>query len=649
MTRRLIPLLGAAALATGALLPVAAHAAGPDRVTVAAAPDLPAGAVEVASTRAATDQQLIVTLDARDPAALAAAAKAVSDPSSASYRTFISPTTFTRRYAATDAQVAKVRSWLEGQGLTVGATPANHAYLPVSGDTAAVGKAFATSTHTYRAGGRTFTAPTSALTVPASMGDLVGGVVGLDRSRVLTTSNVRVDPPAASRAARTSAATDGNGCSAYYEQYVDSRAGKGKAPLDKPLSTVMCGYTPAQVGAARGIPATKATGKGRSIGITLWCNDPRIEADTNTWAKAVGSPTLKSGQYRLIQPAGGYDPLYCDDRDSGGVNGEQALDVQSIHGAAPDAKIVYSSASRPFDDALLTSINTLVTENQVDAITNSWGGEETTDAAVNDAYSQVFQQAALQGISVLFSSGDNGDNTGGDQTTTPPSADYPAANPWVTAVGGTSLGTGNTSGSKVTFETAWNTSRAIKRNDVWGAWTYRYGGGGGRSGYHAQPFYQKGVVPARFAGTIPKRAYPDLAGAADPYTGYLIGYHDADAASGNFTLGKIGGTSWSSPWTAGTLALATQKSGKRVGFLNPVIYGKGHAGLTDVAGNQLTRGFLQQVTVVGTDGVPFTAPGTVAVNAQSVQDQTLTSEKGYDNLTGFGVPTSTKAFIRGLR
>ncbi len=653
--KKTLTVMGAVALAAGTAttaLPASA-ATNSARKVVAHAVASPGTLIGAPNTRSTAS--FMVTLRPRNQAALEAFVKSASNPSSSSYRKFLTPGQFTSRYAATSADVAQVKKWLTSQGLTPGKVSPSRSYIEVRGTNADIQKAFATTIHSYRTGARTFTAPAKALTVPAAVGNLLAGVVGLDHSRVLHTTNVRTDEVKALQSTRlqalraTPSAKSGvsDACSRYYGEHTLPYIQKGKAPLARKLPGAMCGYTPQQMRAARGINKVASTGKGMKVGITLWCNDPRIFGDTNAWAKDLGFQRLKSNQYQVLKPAGGYNTDYCDNKDSGGVNGEQALDVQSIHGAAPDANIVYSSAAAPFDDALITSLHALVDGNKVDVITNSWGGGETTDAATNDAYSAVFTQAAAQGIPVLFSSGDYGDNSSGNQKKTPPSPDYPAANPWVTAVGGTSLGVTNASGSKVGWEQAWNTERSVLGGDTWGAWTYRYGGGGGTSNYHPQPYYQKGVVPTRFAGVDPHRVYPDLAGAADPYTGYLIGYHDEETNSGNFGLGKIGGTSWSSPWTAGTIALA----GKRVGFLNPLIYGKGHAGLTDIAGNQLRYGFELKATFVNKAKVPaaYTALTTVSVNSQNLQDQTLTSDRGYDNLTGFGVPTSTKSFLTALK
>ncbi|HWC23762.1 MAG TPA: S53 family peptidase [Flexivirga sp.] len=640
-----LALLGAVTLAAGALGGPAFATGAADKGRTVVADSVVSPGRSLGAAPAGAVEHFIVTFALRDQAGAEAFVRAVSDPTSPQHGKFLSPAQFTERFAASKPDIDKAVAWLRSQGLQTGAVPASRSYVQVSGSVAQVNKAFGTRMQRYLRNGHVVSAPARSVTVPSSVSGVVAGVIGLDQSRILHTTNTHTDEPTAQRSAAaktlsalgarpnaTSGASDA--CSSYYGQYHLPNIPNAASPLKGVQPGSLCGYTPQQVRAARGMTASN-TGQGMKVGITLWCNDPRIEADTNKWANTLGFQPLRTGQYKVIEPDLGYNPLYCDNQGSGGVNAEQALDVQSIHGAAPDANIIYSAASAPLDNALITSMYKLVNGNQVDAISDSWGGSESNDPITNGAYSRLFMQAAAQGISVLFSSGDYGDNTNGDQSTTAPSADYPAANPWVTAVGGTSLATGDASGSKVLFEQAWNTSSDLQQNDAWSGWQYRYGGGGGVSQYHAEPYYQQGVVPTQFTGADPHRVYPDMAGIGDPYTGYLIGFHDATTGN-NFSLEKIGGTSWSSPWTAGTLALV----GKRVGFLNPAIYGPGHAGLTDIKGNAMTHGFEYKTS--GTIA-------TVGINSQQVQDQTLVSQPGYDDMTGFGVPASTSAFVNALR
>ena len=143
---------------------------------------------------------------------------------------------------------------------------------------------------------------------------------------------------------------------------------------------------------------------------------------------------------------------------SNGWYGEETLDVEAVHAIAPDASIRYYGAASCFDDDLDAAIQQAM-DDGVDVITNSWGEPElAVSPASAHAESNMFVQAAATGISVLFSSGDDGDeaaNLGGTK-----SADLPAASPWATAVGGTSLGIA--AGGSIALETGWGTSKWSK-------------------------------------------------------------------------------------------------------------------------------------------------------------------------------------------
>ena len=145
-------------------------------------------------------------------------------------------------------------------------------------------------------------------------------------------------------------------------------------------------------------------------------------------------------------------------------------------------------------------------------VTNSWGddaGDLLDDVATRTAYDDLFMMADTTGISVLFSSGDNGDNFNLFGLS---SADYPPSSPYVTAVGGTSLKVG--ANGQQTGQLGWATGRSWKctanvvggipgcTKSAVGTWlpvTYDGGGGGFTSYDYTQPWYQAGVVPAALA------------------------------------------------------------------------------------------------------------------------------------------------------
>jgi kumamolisin len=190
----------------------------------------------------------------------------------------------------------------------------------------------------------------------------------------------------------------------------------------------------------------------------------------------------------------------------------------------------------------------------------SWGGAESTWTAQSlTAYDQAFQDAGLLGVTVCCASGDDGsaDNVSDGAA----HVDFPASSPNVLACGGTRL---ESSGGKISTEVVWNDGAGNGAS------------GGGVSDHFALPAWQAGanvpvsVNPAHFKG----RGVPDVAGDADPATGYQIEVDGQDAV--------FGGTSAVAPLWAALIALINAQLGKPVGFLNATLYAKGTSALRDI-------------------------------------------------------------------
>ena len=140
----------------------------------------------------------------------------------------------------------------------------------------------------------------------------------------------------------------------------------------------------------------------------------------------------------------------------------------------------------------------MVDENQVTIVSNSYGEPESAEALEDIvANEQAFQQGALQGITFFFSSGDNGDE---QATTGTLQADYPASDPYVTSVGGTS--TGIAADGSLAFQTGWGTQKYALSADgaPWTPQGFLYGSGGGYSSLFNRPDYQSKVIPPAPAG-----------------------------------------------------------------------------------------------------------------------------------------------------
>jgi kumamolisin len=183
-------------------------------------------------------------------------------------------------------------------------------------------------------------------------------------------------------------------------------------------------------------------------------------------------------------------------------------------------------------------------------ISISWGGPESSWTAQSlQAYDQAFQEAALLGVTVCCAAGDDGSSDGvGDGQA---HVDFPASSPYVLACGGTQL-----EGS----------SGAISAEVVWNEGTMGGATGGGISEFFPVPTFQgtADVPPSVNPGGKSGRGVPDVAGDADPATGYQIRVDGRQLV--------FGGTSAVAPLWAGLTALITQHLGHPVGYLNPLLY-----------------------------------------------------------------------------
>jgi kumamolisin len=228
------------------------------------------------------------------------------------------------------------------------------------------------------------------------------------------------------------------------------------------------------------------------------------------------------------------------------------LDVEVVGAISPQTNIaVYFAPNTDagFLDAITTAIHD--TTNQPSVISISWGGPESSwTAQAMTAMDEAFQAAATMGITVCVASGDNGSsdgvNDGSDHV------DFPASSPYALACGGTSL---QASGSNISSEVVWNDG------------ANKGASGGGISTFFALPSWQAGLKAQNNQGqstALTMRGVPDVAGDADPGTGYEVRIDGTDTV--------IGGTSAVAPLWAALVVRLNQASGKPVGYLNPQLY-----------------------------------------------------------------------------
>jgi subtilase family serine protease len=654
--------LGALGLASLTLVGAGgAQAASARRVTIAGTHPSWAIAAHRASRRDITTGTVRarVYLAPRDPAGLATAATAESTPGNSSYRHFLSPAQVQARFGTSAAQLGSIRAWLRKSGLTVTGVSDHVAggYVAVRGPAAAVSRAFAVRLADYRLRGQGIVrAPEQAASVPAGVAASVLEVTGLSTApetmRPMNASATGLPPPGPNFfVARP--------CNSYYAQKI---AAAKPTAYGRHQPWALCGYTPRQVRSAYGVTSSGMTGTGQTVAIVDAFASPTMLADANQYSRVVGDKPFASGQYQQYLPSA-FTNAGPDECDAQGWYGEQTLDVESVHGMAPGAQVRFVAAASCTDSDLSAALALIVNNRLASIVSSSWGGTEDSDAPFNPVYHQILETGSAEGISFMFSSGDNGYESPGEDPgfSDKIQVDYPTSDPWATSVGGTSLAIGKS--RNYLFETAWGTMRdpLAKGGKTWqskppGSYPADFAGGsgGGTSTLFNQPGYQVGVVPASLSQRLPNgrtaaspmRVVPDVSAYADPATGFLFGQTvlEPNGKSFGFELSRIGGTSVACPTFAGIEADAQQEAGGALGFANPVIYqrDRSNAGdFRDVVSQPLGPTPLAMVrpdyTNPATKGGPILYTlRTLGIDGEGAA--ALRAAKGYDDATGVGSP-----------
>jgi kumamolisin len=488
------------------------------------------------------------------------------------------------RYGADPADADLVARTLTGLGLEVTAVAAGSRRIKVAGTLGALSAAFGVTlqrvsstgpggqvvTHRYREG---------TLYVPAALDGIVLAVLGLDtRPQFRAHFRARDAGSAGPAGSAGSAGSAGGGA-----------AGGGAAAPAAGIS-----YPPSEVASLYGFPAG-TTGAGQTIAV-IELGGGFSPSDLAAYFGGLGLPvpSISAVSVDGASNAPGSDPT--------GADIEVNLDVDVIGAAAPGAKQVVYFAPNNGDQGFVDAISEAMHASPVPiAISISWGqSEDTWTAQGRAAMDAAMADAAALGITVCVAAGDNG--SGDAVTDGQQHADFPASSPHALGCGGTKLlAKGNTIGSEV----VWNEIASGQ-----GA------GGGGVSDLFALPSWQATAgVPARAGGTQPGtkgRGVPDVAGNADPTTGYQV-YVDGKAR-------VVGGTSAVAPLWAALVSRLAEATGKRFGMLQPILY-KGITPGHDVAGfHDITSG----------------------------NNGSYTAGRGWDACTGLGTPNGA-ALLKRLR
>ncbi len=579
----------------------AASASSPGRAEIGAAVPAtvrahPVGAV---TNTSAVNFELVLKL--RDETGAEQLVRAVATPGSASYRHYLTAQQWEARFSPTAAQVQQAEQWLRSEGFAVGAVSKDRITIAASGSAAQVESAFGTGLENYAVNGHRVRLATGALSVPSSMAGTIVGAMGINQrlARPADGSNPDIPGSSASTAPTTSSPTQFPPPPAAFlthppcGQYYAAKTHTVSPPFGQGYPTtvpdVVCGYKPPQLRSAYGVTTT-ATGNGVDVAIIDAYGSATITSDAAQYflRNDPGNPFSKANFTQT-------NTLPFDDESVCGASGwltEQAIDVEAVHSMAPNAHIHYFGA-QDCENGLFDTEQNVIDNRLADVVTNSWGdtgGDLLDDASTKTAYDDLFMLADTTGMTILFSSGDDGDDFADFGFS---SADYPPSSPFVTAVGGTTLKIG-AAGQRI-GELGWDTGRSFlctanavnqlpgctaSTLNTWLPAALDGASGGYTSYYYTQPWYQAPVVPtdlsernAPIFGPVPLRVVPDISLDADPGTGFLIGLTQTLLdGSATYTQTRYGGTSLASPLLAGVVADADQSAGVSVGFINPAIY-----------------------------------------------------------------------------
>jgi kumamolisin len=468
-----------------------------------------------------------------------------------SARRYLSRSEAAQAYGAEPADISAVESFANEYGLTVSAISPAQRTIRLAGSLANLGKAFNVQFGLYQSPQGLYRGYTGSVHVPDHLSSTVRGVFGLD-TKPQSTFHLRTAPTGPYQA----------------------RAGMPAAKLQT--------YFPNEVASLYQFP-TDADGSGQCIAIIEF-GGGYTQSDLDAYFQQLGiaTPNIVSvsvGNATNHPVPGQNSPDY-----------EVLLDIEVVGAIVPGAQIVVYFAPNT-TLGWLRAVNTAIHDSyhNPSVVSISWGGPENTwTRAAIEALNFEFAVAAMMGITVCAAAGDQGftDGVPGTQA----HVDFPASSPYVVACGGTRLQSSNGS---ISAETVWNDSPSSAT------------GGGVSSVFSVPPYQQNANIPqSQNPPPCSGRGVPDVAGDADPKTGYRTRVHGQDTV--------IGGTSAVAPLWASLFTLINQKLGNSLGFVNPLLYGQGVDG----------GGFNDIVT--GNNGQGGYAAG-----------------PGWDACTGLGTPIGT--------
>jgi subtilase family serine protease len=460
--------------------------------------------------------------------ALDAFSTAQQDRQSPLYRHWLTPAIFGAHFGLSPHDLAAVVDWLRSYGFDVDSPPAGRRWLIFSGTAAQVEAAFHTSIHRYLVNGKLHHASDTTSDIPEALAAVVEGVVSLDDFRAAVGPHPRY-----------------GSTGSYLVAPYDFAAIYDSIPLYSNGSSLAggLGVGIAIVGRSNINPAdiAKLANTPNSFGITA--------ALVMT---PYGDPGVNCTQS---------DPDFSEEGCTDWL--EATVDVTRAGSVAPQAQAVLVPVkSTNTTDGIQLSAQYIVDQNVAPIVSVSFSDcEPAMSRSAATLWSNLWSQAAAEGMSVIVASGDWGadecypQREEGGTNYRGQAVNGLCSPPYAVCVGGTMFN--DTSSPSSYWSNSGNALGYIPEN-VWNEVSggVNFASGGGSSVLYSKPAWQQAVTPADGA-----RDVPDVALSSAFHDAYLL------YLGGNQTTGQ--GTSASAPSFAGIMALILASTGSDAAWGNP--------------------------------------------------------------------------------
>jgi len=640
--------------------------AAPRYVIPGTTPGFVATAKRIDSVNPAAPIDVTVWLTINDRAALDDLVAKQYDPASPLYHHWIDRRKIGTLFGAGKMKLGSVRQFLERNGLAIVGVDPGHFYIRARGTAASVAQAFNVDLANFAYRGQIYRSNSNDAAIEDEAGAYVAAIQGLNtmgfQNAIIAQQNLPHAPGKAAigpTASGTSSSAPFN-AACFSGTKTETFNDEGFPPTGVfsgnlyVVGTAGCAYTPQQIRAAYGLNKLYAKGydgTGQTIAIVTACLPTTLLGDANAFSAKFGLPKLVMNQnisLSFYQPPGlGCEPTGADPQ----------LSVEWTHAIAPGANIVLYVAPSPpfiplfFDPTLLDAVE----NSGANVIAVDWSEQEPGfDKGSTEVENAIAEIAAATGVALNYPSGNSGDYSQDQPNNFPPTVSVPADSPYVTSVGGISLGL-KASGA-IQFQSGWGTNEtALADGGVFPSpylFGFQYGSGGGPSSIFAAPHFQRGLKSAY-------RQQPDIAWLADPFTAAVVAL-SVPGAEPTLQYQGYGGTGLANYMFSALWAIADQVAGKSLGQAAPFLYAAKTGVITDIvpvgsktdvtaniyaAGGQKTHFTAQEIATPLESTTTFLS---VMWNVPLYQDTLyavtfgtdtgLNTKRGWDPVTGLGVP-----------